>query len=452
MAFVAIAAKTNQEPTEDDQAKIWFEFNTKPEYHPKWRQVTEEFYFTVVRYESANIDVDPLTGLSTLFKNGRMIGDGIVLHHNTPTLWDQGTIVTAQFPTDCTDVESFVTRIPLDIDVPAMADTIITPSNPCTIQISYPSPSGALVISSITITSMVTTYQSPAITADYHATWYLWPEGGNDELTIGSTVKGTPFQFAAYCEGNVSGQTTIIVFIAAYGRPPFNFPFRKNAAFALPGNGVTNVLDPSGGTLVRSCLWTAPTLSTAGLVQIDPKYNAELMKNQQGVYMVRHPDQPVLQVKDWAKVSPIKAIRPNMSSRVAQLNSTDNIDVIDLNQNTYVISVRGISYAAQPFVKMNRFYEATTTSKEMAVMMRETPEVDEVAMMTYFAFSQSAPHSYPPAMNFLGGLLSVITGAIQMIPVFLRGAKAIGQGVVGAVQWAEEHILPGVETVGKFLG
>jgi len=444
MAFVAIASRTNQDPTEDEQALIWQAFNNRPTYHPDWKQVNDEYYFTIVRYDAADIAVDPKTGMSVDYKTGRLTGDGIVLFHNTPTLWDQGTIVSAQFPTDYKNVETMVARIPLTLEVEPH-NLLISVQNPMLVTLSFPDPNGTEIFITVSITLPGTNTLASPIVSPYSGTGYMVNELGISEDPIGTLTRGTSFALNVFFD-SVSNKLNV-----SFGSTFAVRQMYANKALLWPGNIVTNVTDPAGGTLVHTTMWTAPTLSSSGLVQVDPKFSAELMKDDDGLYMVRHPCQPVLGVQDWATLASIKAIRPGMDERVATLTSNGNLDVVDTNQNTYVIAVRGISYAAQPFVKMVRFYEATTTSKKLAVMMRERPPADDVAMQTYFAFAETAPHSYPPSMNFLGGLLRVITGAVQMIPVFMRTAKTIGQGVVKAVSWAEDNLLPAVETVGKFL-
>lgn len=450
---ILIASRTNQEPTDAQQAEIWRAYNdAEGIVYPKWANVDGEFYFSNVVYTAANLGYNAASGQSTIFSQGRMIGDGIVLMHNTPTLWDQGTIVSAQFPNDNVTLSTLTQRVAFTVTFDFGApDTYPVPTH-----FQMQGANGDLVSSFATIllaqaTTTGGNYQmTPTVAAPYTGTYYSKLDSGAS-WSHGTINYGTNIPLNVGVYKPATGAPKALFFMNNTGN---TFDFEWNTTLVITGYAQVTATDPTGGTLLRATAWSAPNINTRSLVQVDPKFCAGLMKDQNGIYMVRHIAQPVFSLKDWINLAPIKALFKGDSEQTALTASGGEPDVIDLNMATYVIAVRGISYAAQPLLKMCRYYEGVTSVTDdnpLAVMMRPTPASDETATQTFFAFSKTAPHSYPPSMNFLGGLMAVISGAISLISPALKTVKTVSQAVTKAVGWAQENIMPVVDSVGNFM-
>nr|UBJ25994.1 hypothetical protein 4 [Sichuan mosquito tombus-like virus] len=435
-ACICIASKTNQQPPPSKMALIWNFYNTKvPATYPDWDDIDGEYYLTTFTYSGIDLDFDSNSGSSRTFQAGRMYGDGIVLFHNCPTLWDQGMLVGAQFPTNAHQVSTTSQALSTAIIAVAEASVGSPPSiaEPTKITILLPDENGnqyeAVSVTVTSPSSVNTPGFTPKVTGSlrYQGTVIA-------TLTAGVTAQVT---FIVENNGNVR-------LVSGVG-PVFQVG-GKGIETIIPTVFVATSLDISKTRLMD--VWEAPDFSPKNLAQVDPRFDFETMKGHAGIYMVRHWGQPLMNVLDFNKIGNVKALSLGMDRDLAIAQTGGVEDILDLNANTYVICVRGLSYAAQPALKLVRFVEASVVpGSGYAVMMRPAPESCETSMEMWHQFNVMMPHSYPPDMNFLGGLFAVITSALQAIPVVMRTTRSIGRAVVEAVDWAEKNVLPTVEMV-----
>lgn len=187
--------------------------------------------------------------------------------------------------------------------------------------------------------------------------------------------------------------------------------------------------------------WTLPSLSQENIVQADPKFSAELMKDHGGVYCVRRYFEPVLSMTDTSQSGFIKAVVPGIL--LAEVNGPSGGmqgDVFDKNGAVMVIAIRGISQAANPTIKMCRFVEfMPSPGSDLAPFVGPCPEKDEDAVEVFRQMQIAGPHSYIPDANALGLLASLISTVVGYIPTFMRGARSFSHAVAGAVDFAETH-------------
>jgi hypothetical protein len=109
-----LASRNNSDPTRQKQAEIWSVINESTEDDmkwPAWIDIDGDWIATQIEYDGINYEVDPVSVQSKVFQSMRWLGNGIVVEHNCPRFYDQGTVVAAQFPTDSKEIEIGTTRL-----------------------------------------------------------------------------------------------------------------------------------------------------------------------------------------------------------------------------------------------------------------------------------------------------------------------------------------------------
>jgi len=439
---VFIAVRDGRALTDAEFNQVFNLINTtidNPEY-PAWDSVglpigvdVPNIYYTIYPFKSATLDIDPTTGESKTIESFRVVGDGMVVLHNTPDLWNQGSFAVGQFKTDFAVVETDTTSWPVvvEIAISSITPTVYTGDLTAFFEDSVGNRVILAMIPGFTFlkdgTSQNLVFSSPG--GAYHL--LTKAPGGESILNWNGTDQ------------------TVVVNADAVGNFNFVGPATPGGSWTMSGiNAVGNYtyLAQGFGVLFQTenfnpsqIIWSLPSLNQDAIAQADPKFSAELMKCHDGFYAVRRYFEPVLNMTNSNSSGPIKL-------ELRGLNKQDIIDgpggikgdILDKNGSTIIAAIRGISYANSPTIKTCRFVEfMPSPNSALAPFVGPTPAKDEDAVEIFRQMQLSGPHSFIPDANFLGGLATFVMSVIEKVPLFLRTARSVSTAVVNALDWAE---------------
>jgi len=431
---ILLASKNNSQPTKAQLAVIFNDFNnTTPPEWPAWKiptaDASQNFYYTVYTYSSANLDLDPLLG-SRKIESFRVVGDGFVVMHNTPTLWDQGSFAVGQYQSD-------VSNLPADqsLDIAEIVVSVSNTISSAVCSITYGgSKNNGVIMAPITV--------SPGPAPG--AVGFGIAENFTLRIPDGAV-------FASYVGTSLVCNVTFVQAVTPVGAY-YNFAITGFAAVRVPVSLVNTVVRTPlelSGPFVSGIVnnpnvkaWTLPPLSQKEVVQADPKFSAELMKKHMGFYAVRRYFEPKLRMSDTSDSGLIKCLVPGIGKGdVIKPEGGLSSDCFDVNGSAIVGVIRGISYAASPTIKACRFVEfMPAPGSDLAPFVGPCPEKDDDAEEVFRQFQLSGSHSYIPDANSMGFLGAMIWSAVESLPVFMRGARSISHAIARAVDWAEENL------------
>jgi len=433
--FVMVASKDNSEPTDTEWNEIVTFFNANPQStYPAWREaITGRFYISVMKFSAAD---KILTSNEKAVESWRIVGDGHVLMHNTPTLWDQGTLAVGQFQTDVATANANVGQELVTFRITQAA------AGQLTVSCFFTLPSGTItnlwapVNIATTATGSVLATLGTGVVQQFNVDL--------DDETPFARYRGTQIAInityntvlSTLTIANPATPTVPVVFTGLSG---ISVGFNASKFGSISGPYVS---DQNISTQVNDITqWSLPSLSSADVVQADPKFSAELMKKHGGYYAVRRFFEPVLSMTD-ASVTLIK-----LNYKEKETSSADVLfggiqnDMLDKNAAAIIGVIKGISYAANPAVKAERFIEAMGgPGSSIAAFISDCPPKDEDAIDIFREVQTVGPHSYIPDANALGFLASMITSIVEYLPLALRGARSASLAIAKAVDWAETNL------------
>jgi hypothetical protein len=404
-------------------------------------------YFSVYSFKAANLDLDPGSGESKSIESFRIVGDGMVVMHNSPTLWDQGSFACGQFKTDFAFVETDTTTIPLVFSFVASRISSTSVSGVLTLSYQNPAnPTGSVIMSEVVLNDSAVgstgAFPIPDPLSGFFSFDILSPApasvlfgsygGGdtpinavytvlNDGIQISNT--GTPFTFDILFQGKREPGT-------------FSTMGQGRGQTFLHLNGPNAQFNPS------QLIVSMPAMNQDSIAQADPKFSAELMKKHEGIYVVRRYFAPKLNMTNSNRSGPIKLEIAGMDKEEV-IDGPGGIkgDILDENGAFIAVHIKGISYSASPTIKAVRFVEfMPTKDSPLAPFVGPTPPKDEDAEELFRQMQLEGPHSYIPDANFLGSLASFVLNVVAQIPVYLRTARSISQAVIKALDWGEEKL------------
>jgi len=433
-AAILIASRSNQSISDTTETLIYNKFNTSPVAdYPSWTAVSEdpatsEFFFCRLNYDAADLQLDK--GLSKLVESFRIIAEGQVWHHNTPDLWNQGSFAVGQFPTNqiLKDADQNTTTATLTVETTAKVGQQVA----YTAEITYPGPiNGGVLMAKVTkpLASIGVTGQLIAQPSNGYTLENVAPA---QTVFAPLVTAGAPL--------NVSCSQTdanSVVTIQAVGGAPVTFFVPQNPStikidFVMFGQIL------NGETINDNFFEINPnTMQQSKLVQRDPKFSAELMKDHGGFYAVRRIFEPMMNMNEVIEAGTIFARKPGMD-RVRGTDTSGGIqdDSVDKNFGTINFAIRGISYAANPTVKAVRYIEEIEGEEVLATFNRKVLQKDTYAVDTWRELSMSGPHSYVPDANSVGLLAAFVANVVENIPAYLKSAISI----TSAVSRALEHV------------
>lgn len=432
---ILIASRQNEDPDPAVMTDLINEFNSEdPTIWPTWKQssVRANYWLTVYEYAAAEINVtDPSQNRKV--ESFRIVGDGFVVLHNTPTLWDQGSFAVGQFQTD-------MATIPVPDNVASAVLTLTTGNQLSSTQVPFNLAWQGVTLAAGTMSVSGAASVPVAL--------------GAISGTLPYSVYSDQGQLMASYTGPGTGILTFAQVAAAAPNPPYvvvtgnSGPGTVRVGLTAPSSTITQTMSLEGTAVTRALntlqnvVWTLPPTSQRDIAQADPKFSAELMKQHQGFYAVRRYFEPKLRMTDLSTGGRIKLSVPNVQliSTSAPVGGIPD-DVIDVNGSSIMFSIRGISHAANPTIKSCRFIEfLPAPGSPLAPFCGDTPEKDDDAEEIFRQIQLSGPHSYIPDANALGFLSSLIMTSIELIPVFARGARSVSHAIASAVDWAEENL------------
>ena len=444
---VMIAVRDGSALSDPEFASVFESINTDIDMvsYPNWNPIgignpvpspaiVPNVYYTTYSFRSANLNIDAGTGESTTIESFRVVGDGMVVLHNTPDLWNQGSFAVGQFKTDFNSAESDTTAAPVVLKV-LVSDRDATTINGTFSVYSYRNPvSGTQSFIDLTLSGAgpwTGNLIGPALA-------YTISEGPPGDAIFGLATDPITVAYDPVSNG---GQLVV----TAVG---YNFAIRLDPV-GSPPQTYTTMLQGTGSHFVfegfpgpTQLIWSLPALNQDAIAQADPKFSAELMKSHCGFYAVRRYFEPVLNMNNSNTSGHIKLEVAGMDrGDVVQSPGGIQNDILDRNGATIVAAIRGISYACSPTIKSVRFVEfMPSPNSTLAPFVGPTPPKDADAVEIFRQFQESGPHSFIPDANFLGGLATFIMGVVDAVPVFLRTARGISSAVVKALDWVESKI------------
>jgi hypothetical protein len=442
---VMIAVRDGSALSDEDFVQVFEVMNTDTNMinYPDWGHLgaslvdpapTPNIYYSTYSFRSANLNIDPSTGESTTIESFRVVGDGMVVMHNTPDLWNQGSFAVGQFKTDFNLAETDTTGAPVVVRLEVGVRTPTTLEGNINIYGLRNPVDGTESFFAIPL-SGAGPWSGTMVSGGEAFSISEGPPGDQPFGTNGSAVTvtyqvgGTPNRVIIAGDGGYQ----IVFDLEPIGVPPTTY------TSMMQGTGAHFVFE---GYNPSQLVWSLPALNQDAIAQADPKFSAELMKSHCGFYAVRRYFEPVLNMNN-------SNVSGNIKMEVSGMDKMDVIqspggiqnDILDRNGATIVAAIRGISYACSPTIKSVRFIEfMPSANSSLAPFVGPTPPKDADAVEVFRQFQESGPHSFIPDANFLGGLATFIMGVVEAVPVFLRTARGISGAVVKALDWVESKI------------
>lgn len=460
---ILIAVKDGRALTDSDFVTLFTLINAASPIaqYPAWdssgSSEDSNIFYSHYVFKSANLNLDPETGESTTIESMRVVGDGFVVMHNTPDLWNQGSFAVGQFKTDFINATTDTTNIPIIAEFIYLGPGIGT-GNIINAQVRFYYVNGDGTENELGIYANSAINQSTIYTFDVPES-NPTPPGLTFDINLQSPDNRNFIHF--------DGTTTVTcsVVFTWTGTPSVNTVVNAqifNTAdpeldqdIVIVGRGVgtySQTLEGEGELFSRfanfvpsnptQLILSLPALNQDSVAQADPKFSAELMKAHQGFYCVRRYFEPKLNMTNSNSSGPIKFEVPGMQ-RQDVINAPGGIkgDLLDKNASTIICPIRGISYACSPTIKSDRFIEfMPAKDSPLAPFVGPTPAKDEDAEEIFRQMQLEGPHSYIPDANMLGFLASFVMGVVEKVPVFLRTARSISSAVVKALDWAESKV------------
>lgn len=422
--------------------------------YPIWEPLGEEggdlapnIYYSIYSFRSASLEIDPATGESRTIESFRVVGDGFVVMHNSPDLWNQGSFACGQFKTDFALVETDTTFAPLVFEFNLSNITPTTFSADITLSYQNFDGGSTVLTHEAFVNAALSTdlaFPIPDGVGGISAFDILTPAPASD-LWMSYNGLGTPVPVTVHV--TVSGLGTGTVTFASPGSP-FNYVI--NFESGAPGSWTTLAQgrgpqfehNASAAFNPSQLILSMPALNQDAIAQADPKFSAELMKAHNGFYMVRRYFEPKLNMNNSNVSGPIKLEVAGMDKQEV-VNSPGGIknDILDRNGAFMVAHIKANSYASSPTIKSLRFIEfLPAANSPLGPFVGPPPAKDEDAEEVFRQMQLEGPHSYIPDANFLGTLAGFIMNVVSNIPVYLRGARSISQAVIKAIDWGEEKL------------
>lgn len=435
--MVLIACPDALVPNTVELESILLQFNegSAAEF-PAWSEISaggRQFYVTIQRYTAANLDYNSMTQQSNAIESFRVVGDGYVVQHNSPKIWDQGGFATGQFQTDFELVNGSSVRVDIiisgnltsPINGPVLTNFRITAvaGSTSTILADHP---GALTLSTTTDTLV------PGVVLPQGSYTIKKPDG--QDLCRDIT---TPYDWRIVA---VSPDSLMISTAGTTGGPFVFFTSRATAFRNTECYSPSQVLGANED--MASVLIDVPSFDWPSLAQNDPHYGGEAMQAHGGFYVVRRYFQPVLSMQPSNFSGNVKFIFGSMD-RKAATTSPGGIgeELVDKNGAFIVSIIKGISYAAIPIIKGNRYIEFLPSANSiLGPLVNETPDMDPDAITIFREVQSKHPHSYIPDANHLGLLGRFINNVVAGLPLYLRTGRSIADAVSRSIRWVQDKL------------
>lgn len=381
---------------------------------PNWSTTPlEGLYWSVVGWDAISSAPPPTDlGVSPFIEDFRITGEGFTFQHNTPSLINQGVVVAAQFNpnTEFRDVTGEITGGKLSANLRMEITNIGAAINvivgrlpgvvdyPWVVSTTMPAEEGAIsptleVISRVTTPEGVLLYDVGDLlrfTRITVATWLLQRQvagaGPWEEVIPGVNINDALTTYVRIIEDDVS---------------------------------VSRV----------NCL-TVPPFSQQGMMQQTSKTVQFLLKEYNGIYVVKRVWQPVMTMTSASSYAPLRFINrdttaTSISTSIGQFN-----DTFDTNYGIAVLNCTSLPLACAPYIKVIRSWEAVPSEgSPWGPFTTGTPPKDDLALVIAKTVADLDPFAYPLDYNGFGLLFGKIVAIVNKIPKVLQTAANVANVV-----------------------
>lgn len=377
----------------------WYAFEVGDEEVDEEGRPLPENYFTVLAYSALSLLLPPdEMGNSTTVLSFRFTGDGLTIHHNTPTLFDQATVASARFPANTS--------------VKAVADSTVTGFNRCYLTLSVAGAAYNIVwtgVDGIRIPALehlnyTGVIPSPLIVSEGR----IRNPSGSFFTSVGDELRYVVVlgasNFIALSNTTTGESVRIGGFVGSYFVTQFYYRFTENAE-----DERTEIISYDDSITILAL----PPSTQADLMQQDPSAYAGLMKENKehsgGLYLVNQKFQPfffLAKATDYRKVV--------FTTRGVKLSDLEVpgvgwYDTIDVNFGIAVGNVQTMPYAAAPLVKNCRGDEQVAGPDSiLGGFLEDVPPEDKIALEVADDLMKKVPHGMPADYNGLGTMFSIV--------------------------------------------
>lgn len=432
-----IASADARQPSDSEYRTIFTQINSAGvSDYPTWDPigtVTPNFYVSYWRYEASNLLYDSTSRQSTSVESFRYVGDGVVVHHNCPDLWNQGGFVTGQFQCDTEYVPEIGEIVKFEIQA---ATITVTAQNVTFANFNLGIQDGDATFANIG-SVLAARGGPPALfaTTPFGQAFSIRKPDGNNLVNVSANAA-----FSWSLSVNTDGTVATLSTPTSVGG---GFQFSISAVSNFQNIDCYSTTPALGAIDGRaSIIIDLPSLNWSNIVQADPKRGSDLMKRYQGFYSVRRYFQPKLLMQKSNVSGDIKFSVKGME-RLAIIEAKGGIkeDLVDINGAIRVSVLRGISYAALPQFKCSRFIELMPApGATLASVTEVTPDRDEYCEEIFRTLQARGAHAYVPDANFLGFMATFITTVLSSLPKYLRTVASISSAVERAAEYAQEKL------------
>lgn len=415
-----------------DQQRISFArtWNTVTDYSdaisPNWGVVQDEpdlFYSIVLTPAFVNLPEPDDAGVSSDVGLWRMTCGSNTGLFNTPTIVDQGLLVSALLPADYAQVEPLTNTSGLVLPLVWKRGASTGAGAFITWQASAHSDATRVVNTMIFGEGLAPVPQTAQVPVKIR-------EPGTNELIAfcqtGDVLTFTPTGINLTVSNTTTPGANILI-------TAFNF---GASAFVNTYLGPDTYSAPIETAYTR---FTLPATTEGAMALVDPKIFMGQLRNMKGGYVVRQEwRKPILDFSSAADRRPIRFYAKGMSREEMDAFPGGFPDTPDPNFLVATQLLLGTSQALSPGFKIIRSFEIVPPAGSIyGPMARPTPAMDPNAQLICRTIFSETPHTYTEDYNALGKLLSCIKNILRIVPGVLSKAGNITAAVTAAVDKVE---------------
>lgn len=380
-------------------------------------------YFTVLQSSALSKILPPSeAGDSPLLNQFRNSAYGLVMQHNTPTLFDQGTSVTAVFNCNSSFQE-------VSFDSLTGFNGVYFNWLPTNAFLEVRSPAGEQIDAMSDFAYSGGSFPSPV----FESQVTVRSSSGQFSISVGDSCRYLNDNFTLVIE-NITKST---VFRLADLTLTSNQSVRMYFRFTEQPDDKTEI----GSYNNRINVITLPPVRQDDVLQSDTSGVQTILKEYGGVYLVNEIFEPVFSMAEANAYSKIVFSTEGFNLDDAANPTLGWYDTMDVNFGIAVGNMQTIPYAAAPFTKIVRDDEQVPSTGSIVGLYATTTEPpDDVAMMIAKALKAKLPHGLPASANGFGTLFKLVSKVISKVPVAAAHAYNIAHTVSGVV----DSVLAGI--------
>jgi hypothetical protein len=436
--LILIADVRNREFSSKTEASICRALSSIPDVesclYPNWVAFgfDSDIYFSIVAWEVLRGVPSANSSGSPILSQFRITSKGMSVFFNTPTLINQGMVMGAQWNSGQASVtESFSSR-PNDLHNVTLEVTMNPTLNSVTIFYGPYYQIWRGITSNSTIMTLQPT-QGGISTSTWGTAFNAQIEINEEIYTIPQNEAAIRFTLTTLTTNNpVQGAFQMEVLAL----DPLD-PDEPPSYIALPTMiGVVSSTSPStieisvpvvfssiGDIELNTTSLVLPPLNYLDIVQSTPK--AVVTRAVEGMYMPHRFFQPIANLQESTTAAPVKFRK--FSDDPNQVHTASNFfDAADRNLGCGVVAFRGISWSANPFIKLFSTVEGVASEGSPYMAFMGENKVGEQSVFEIVRdIGETLPFGFPESYNFLGKLASMVTGIVGQIPIVGNLAKPV---------------------------